>query len=146
MRVADGGGDSPQPRPGMGVVWNTPRRRPHASACVGVCHTDAMWQALGLAAATRCVGLLRYLAHNRAYYTLVLTLQRAMPRVLRFLVRRAVHASALWWQNYRNSPPAAPVYVVHSWVSFPSFSRIPCLRSSCSATLWSGLARCGCVL
>lgn len=47
-----------------------------------------LWRnlALGTAAALRCVCLLRYLAHNRSYYTLVLTLSRAVPRVLRFLL------------------------------------------------------------
>ena len=62
---------------------------PVCDAVLGTVVLRLPTQALGTAAALRCVCLLRYLAHNRSYYTLVLTLSRAVPRVLRFLVRAA---------------------------------------------------------
>jgi hypothetical protein len=50
------------------------------------------------------VGLLRYVEHNQSYFSVVLTLRRGVPRVLRYLVRptacrgdRSIH---------RHVPPA----------------------------------------
>ena len=55
-----------------------------------VAHSAYQWlqQSIGSAAAIRWIVMIRYLSHNRNYYTLVLTLQRGVPRVFRFLVRR----------------------------------------------------------
>ena len=51
------------------------------------CYDACLVQANACAAALLWVGLLRYVEHNQSYFSVVLTLRRGIPRVLRYLVR-----------------------------------------------------------
>ncbi len=51
------------------------------------CCDARLVQANACAAALLWVGLLRYVEHNQSYFSVVLTLRRGIPRVLRYLVR-----------------------------------------------------------
>ena len=66
------------------------RRNDRLVLASGVCG-DGQVDAVSIA--LLWVGLLRYVEHNQSYFSVVLTLRRGVPRVLRYLVRAHIGAT-----------------------------------------------------